>query len=149
MPRIERSASVSWEGNVARGTGLITGETGAFVELPFSLPTRIGAVAGKTSPEELLAAAHGGCLSMSLASELTSAGSPPERLDVQVKIVMDEVPGQGHLVVASEVDVRARVPGIEEERFEAAVRAADDGCSFSALIRASASVTVRARLEAT
>ena len=149
MPRIERSAAVSWEGNVARGTGLISGETGAFTELPFSLPTRLGAVAGKTSPEELLAAAHGGCLSMSLASELTSAGTPPERLDVNVKIVMDEVPGQGHLVIASEAEVVARVPGIDEARFEAAVRAADAGCSFSALIRASASVTVRAQLEST
>ena len=149
MPRIERSASISWEGNVARGEGLITGETGAFAELPFSLPTRLGAVAGKTSPEELLAAAHGGCLSMSLAGELASAGTPPERLEVNVKIVMDEVPGKGHLVVASEADVVARVPGIDADRFDAVVAAADAGCSFSALIRASASVTVRARLEAT
>jgi organic hydroperoxide reductase OsmC/OhrA len=61
--------------------------------------------------------------------------------------VMDEVPGKGHLVVASEADVVARVPGIDAERFDAVVAAADAGCSFSALIRASASVTVRARLE--
>jgi lipoyl-dependent peroxiredoxin len=148
VPRIERSATVSWEGNLARGEGLITGETGAFAELPFSLPTRLGAVAGKTSPEELLAAAHGGCLSMSLAGELTSAGMPPERLEVNVKIVMDEVPGKGHLVIASEAEVVARVPGIDAERFDAVVAAAYAGCSFSALIRASASVTVRARLEA-
>jgi lipoyl-dependent peroxiredoxin len=147
VPRIERSATVSWEGNLARGEGLITGETSAFAELPFSLPTRLGAVAGKTSPEELLAAAHGGCLSMSLAGELTSAGMPPERLEVNVKIVMDEVPGKGHLVIASEAEVVARVPGIDAERFDAVVAAADAGCSFSALIRASASVTVRARLE--
>lgn len=148
MPRIERSATTTWEGNVARGTGSITGETGAFAELPFSLPTRLGAVAGKTSPEELLAAAHGGCLAMSLASELTSAGSPPERLDVQVRIVMDEVTGKGHLVVASEVEILARVPGIDATRFDAAVAAADAGCSFSALIRATAAVNVEARLEA-
>ncbi|MBA3844724.1 MAG: osmotically inducible protein OsmC, partial [Actinobacteria bacterium] len=51
MPRIERSADVSWEGNATRGQGLITAETGAFNELPFALPTRIGAAAGKTSPE--------------------------------------------------------------------------------------------------
>jgi len=146
MPRIERSATTTWEGNVARGTGSITGETGAFADLPFSLPTRLGAVAGKTSPEELLAAAHGGCFAMSLASELTSAGSPPERLDVQVQIVMDEVPGKGHLVVLSKVDVAARVPGLDGPRFDAAVAAADAGCSFSALIRATASVDVEARL---
>jgi osmotically inducible protein OsmC len=75
MPRIERTAHVTWEGNVARGRGHISGDTGAFSELPFSLPTRIGAAEGKTSPEELLAAAHGGCITMSLASELSQAGT--------------------------------------------------------------------------
>jgi len=149
VPRIERTASVSWEGNVARGTGLASGDTGSFSELPFSLPSRLNAESGKTSPEELLAAAHGGCLAMSIASELTQAGSPPERLDVKVRIVMDEVAGKGHLIVGSEVDVDARVPGFDEARFDALVRSADEGCPFSHLIRATASVTVRARLNAT
>src|SRR3954467_13557418 len=99
MPRIERTAEVVWEGNVARGAGHITAGTGAFTELPYSLPTRIGAAEGKTSPEELLAAAHAGCLTMSIASELTSAGTPPDRLEVTVKIVMDEVEGEGHQIV--------------------------------------------------
>src|SRR5438270_12022067 len=103
MPRIERSAHITWEGNVARGVGHITGDTGAVAELPFSLPTRIGAAEGKTSPEELLAAAHGGCITMSLASELTQAGTPPASLDVHTQIVMDEVEGQGHQIVASHV----------------------------------------------
>ena len=80
MPRIERSADVVWEGNVARGQGHLTAGTGAFSELPFSLPSRISATAGKTSPEELLAAAHAGCLTMSLGTELTTDGTPPGRL---------------------------------------------------------------------
>ena len=148
MPRIERSAAVSWEGNVARGIGAISAETGAFDALPFSLPTRIGQAEGKTSPEELLAAAHGGCLAMSLASELTQAGSPPERLDVRTRIVMDEVPGKGHLIVASDVQIDATVPGLEESRFTELVRAADSGCSFSTLLRdADASVSVSATLK--
>jgi len=71
VPRIERSAKVTWEGNVARGIGTISADTGAFAALPFSLPTRIGAAEGKTSPEELLAAAHAGCFAMGLANELT------------------------------------------------------------------------------
>src|SRR5438552_11861629 len=98
MPKIERSASITWEGNVARGAGHISGDTGAFSGLPFSLPTRIGQAEGKTSPEELLAGAHGGCITMSLASELTQAGTPPGRLDVTCRIVMDEVEGQGHQI---------------------------------------------------
>jgi organic hydroperoxide reductase OsmC/OhrA len=63
-----------------------------------------------------------------------------------VRIVMDEVPGQGHLVVGSEVEIAARVPGLEQERLDELVETADAGCPFSALLRASASVTVRARL---
>ncbi|HVM68262.1 MAG TPA: OsmC family protein, partial [Gaiellaceae bacterium] len=122
--------------------------------LPLSAFSRDGSENGSSlkepvSPEELLAAAHGGCLAMSIASELTQAGSPPERLDVKVRIVMDEVAGKGHLIVGSEVDVDARVPGFDEARFDALVRSAAEGCPFSHLIRATASVTVRARLNAT
>ena len=60
MPRIERKAQIVWEGNVARGAGSITAASGAFTDLPYSLPSRIGQPEGKTSPEELLAAAQGG-----------------------------------------------------------------------------------------
>ena len=146
MPRIERSADVSWEGNVARGEGLITAESGAFSELPFSLPTRIARVAGKTSPEELLAAAHAGCYSTSLAGEIARAGGTVERLDVSCTITLDEVEGKGHLIVSSELDVRARAEGIDQAGLEQVARKADEGCTFSALIRASASVSVRAEI---
>jgi osmotically inducible protein OsmC len=146
MPRIERSADVSWEGNVARGEGLITAETGAFADLTFSLPSRIGSTAGKTSPEELLAAAHAGCLTMSLATELTEAGTPPTRLDVTCTIVMDEVEGQGHQIVGSNVTISATVEGSSDDEVDAAVGRADEGCPFSQLLkRAGADVTVSRR----
>jgi lipoyl-dependent peroxiredoxin len=147
MPRIERTAEVAWEGTLARGSGQVTAGTGAFSELPISLPSRIGAPEGKTSPEELLAAAHAGCLATGIAGELSKAGTPPERLTISARVVMDEVVGKGHLVVASEVDVRGRVPGIDAAAFERAVAEADEGCPFSTLIKATASVTVRAHLE--
>jgi osmotically inducible protein OsmC len=148
MPRIERVAAVSWEGNLARGTGAISAETsGAFTELPYSLPTRVGAAEGRTSPEELLAAAHAGCYAMSLASELTDAGTPPQRLDVHCRVVMDEVEGDGHRIVASELTAVGRVPGADPQAFERASAAADAGCPFSHLVRASATVTVSAALE--
>jgi osmotically inducible protein OsmC len=129
MPRIERSAEIVWEGNLARGAGTISGATGAFTGLPYSLPTRIGAAEGKTSPEELLAAAHGGCLTMSIAGELTQAGTPPERLDVTVTIVMDEVEGEGHQIVASHVTLSG------DEVPDDVLQRADEGCPFSALLR--------------
>lgn len=147
MPRIERSASITWEGNVARGNGAISAGTGAFSALPFSLPTRIGAAEGKTSPEELLAAAHGGCITMSLASELSSAGTPPTRLDVSCRIVMDEVEGQGHQIVASHVELRAAADGVDDAALQAAVGNADESCPFSQLLkRAGADVQVTASL---
>jgi osmotically inducible protein OsmC len=142
VPRIVREADVSWDGNLARGTGALTAATsGAFSGLPYSLPTRVGQAEGRTSPEELLAAAHGGCFTMSLAGELTKAGTPPGRLDVRCTITMDEVEGRGHLVIHSALDVRAGVPDLDTERFAAAVAAAHEGCSFSSLLR-DAGVTV-------
>jgi lipoyl-dependent peroxiredoxin len=143
MPRIERSAEVVWEGNVARGSGTLNADTGAFSGLPFTLASRVASPEGKTSPEELLAAAHAGCFTMSLASELVRAGTPPGTLDVRVKIVMDEVEGQGHQIVGSEVSVRAELEGVDGAGLDAAIADADEGCPFSALLRrAGANVTI-------
>ena len=147
MPRIERRAEVVWEGNVARGVGSISAGTGAFTALPFSLPTRIGQAEGKTSPEELLAAAHGGCLAMALAGELTGAGTPPGRLDVSCLIVMDEVEDQGHQVVASRVEAVVAAEGLDDAGLQDALARADEGCPYSALLkRAGVEVHVSARL---
>ena len=148
MPRIERTADVAWEGNLARGEGRISaGSSGAFAGLAYSNAARIGDPEGKTSPEELLAAAHGGCFTMSLAGELTALGHPPERLETSCRIVMDEVEGQGHQIVGSQVTVTATVAGIDEATFEKAVTLADEGCPFSALLkRSGAEVEIQAEL---
>ena len=135
MPRIERGATLTWEGNLARGEGHVSGDTGAFTELAFSLPTRIGQAEGKTSPEELMAATHGGCITMALAGELTQGGTPPGRLDVSVRIVMDEVEGQGHQVVASHVEMTAAADGLDDDALQDAVAKADEGCPYSQLLR--------------
>lgn len=148
MPRAAREAEVVWEGSSARGRGSITGvSSGAFAALPYSEPTRVGAPEGETSPEELVAAAHAGCFAMSLAAELTRARKPPERLVVRAEIVLDEVEGVGHRIVSSRLVVRARVPGIEQDAFRAAVDDAHAGCTISALVRASAEVSIDAELQ--
>jgi len=147
MPHIERTAHVGWDGNLARGAGTLDAASGAFARLPFSLPSRIGDPGGKTSPEELLAAAHGGCLTMSVAGELTAAGTPPGRIDVACTIVMDEVEGQGHQIVGSRVEIVARVDGVDDAALQAAVAKAHVSCPFSQLLeRAGATVTITARL---
>lgn len=147
MPRIERSARIVWEGNAARGSGTLSGGSGAFEELGFSLPTRIGKPEGKTSPEELLAAAHAACYAMSLAGELAGAGTPPERLDVQATVTLDQVEDGSHRIVASELLARARVTETDAETLNRLAAAASEGCPFTKLIEASATVTVNATLE--
>jgi osmotically inducible protein OsmC len=135
VPRIVREAEIDWQGTTARGSGVVTAlSTGSF-ELPSTIASRIAVEQGKTSPEELLAAAHGGCFTMSLAGELTGAGTPPERLDVHCTVTMDEVEDKGHLIVRSALDVHATVPGVEAPALEAAVEAADRECPFSTLLR--------------
>jgi lipoyl-dependent peroxiredoxin len=146
MPRVTRSADVVWEGNLARGTGSISAGTGAFTALPYSLATRVEDPAGATSPEELLAAAHAGCWAMSLAGELTRLGIAAERLDVTATVVLDEVEGQGHRIVRSDIDATAAAPGLSGDTLARAAEAAEAGCTFSALVRASGEVAVQTRL---
>src|SRR5271167_4570175 len=149
MPHIERTTAVVWEGNLARGAGSLSAvSSGAFAALPFSLASRVAAPEGKTSPEELLAAAHGGCFAMSLAGELSSLDYPPTQLRLECRVVMDEVEGQGHQIVGSHVTVLATVPCAGPETLARAVELADAGCPFASLLRrAGASVEVQASLE--
>jgi osmotically inducible protein OsmC len=147
VPKIERTSEITWDGNLARGAGAMSAGSGAFSELGYSLPARIGQPEGKTSPEELLAAAHGGCLTMGLAGELSGGDTAPGRLDVTCRIVMDEVEGRGHQIVASHVEIVAAVDGLDDPGLQAAVAKADEGCPFSELLRrAGAEVHVSARL---
>ena len=115
--------------------------------LPVTIASRIGDPEGKTSPEELVAAAHATCYTTSLGGELARAGMPPERLDVRCTITMDQVESGDHRIVASDILATGSVPGADAESFARIAAVADAGCSMSALIRASAAVTVEANLE--
>ena len=145
----DRTAKVTWAGSLMEGAGRIEGvDSGAFGPLDVTWASRAEEPEGRTSPEELLAAAHGGCFTMSLAGELTGAGTPPGRLDVHCRITMDEVEGRGHLIVHSALEVHASVPELSEDAFAAAVEAAHSGCSFSTLLRdAGVSIDIQTTLE--
>jgi osmotically inducible protein OsmC len=147
MPRITREAEIVWEGSIARGAGVVSGTSSGAFALPTTIASRVGDPAGKTSPEELLAAAHATCYVTSLGSELARAGTPPERLEVHCSLTIDEVEGIGHRVVLSVLSARGVVPGSDAAAFAQAASLADDGCTMSALIRASATVTVEAILK--
>jgi osmotically inducible protein OsmC len=146
MPRIVRQAEVVWEGTTARGSGVVTAQSSGAFALPTTIASRVGDPEGKTSPEELLAAAHATCFVTSLGSELARAGTPPERLEVRCTITMDEVGDLGHRIVSSAIAATGVAPGCDAAGFAQCAEAADAGCPFSALIKASATVTVEARL---
>ena len=148
MPRIVREADVVWEGTVSRGSGVVTATSSRAFELAITIASRVGDPEGKTSPEELLAAAHASCFVTSLGGELARARTPPERLEVHCRITMDEVEGMGHRIVSSAITANGWVPDCDAAAFAQAAEAADAGCSFSALLKASATVTIEATLDA-
>lgn len=144
----ERQADAVWTGDVARGTGTVTlASSGAAGPLPVSLPARTQAPDGRTSPEELLAAAHAGCYAMALAHVLTQAGTPPGRLEVSVRVALDHV-GEGFGITASRLTVRGEVPGLGHWGFRAAAEAAERSCPVSAALRGRAEVVLDAELPA-
>ena len=142
-----RRATVKWTGNLMSGSGLLGEVTsGAFSDLPMTWASRTEAADGRTSPEELLAAAHAGCFSMSFSSDLTKAGSPPESLDVTAEVGADRVDGKW-TVVTSKLIVRGRVPGMDQAGFRALADGAKNGCPISRAIQGHVSVSVEATLE--
>jgi lipoyl-dependent peroxiredoxin len=147
VPRIVREAEIDWEGTTARGSGVVRAASSGSFELSATIASRVEMVQGKTSPEELLAAAHAICYVTSLGSELARMGTPPERMHVRCTITMDQIESGDHRIVASHLAARAVAPGADATSLAAAAAEADAGCPFSALIRASATVTVDAVLE--
>ncbi len=124
----------------------MTAGGGAFTDLPFSIPSRISVLQGKTSPEELLAAAHASCFSMQLSSFLAKAGHPPERLEVSAEVVFRKME-VGWKVAESRLTLRARVPGISEEDFRREADRAKDGCPISGALAGNVELSLDATLE--
>ena len=140
---VQSSAKTVWEGDLAHGAGVTTPDSGAFDDVDVTWSSRTSRSAGKTSPEELLAAAHASCYSMALSHELAEAGTPPDRLEATATV--DFEPGEG--VRSSHIVVRGRVPGIDQDRFSEAARAAGEGCPISGALKGNLEITVDATLE--
>ena len=142
-----RRAEVTWEGDLAKGTGTVTNVTsGQFSNLPVSWAARTEQPGGKTSPEELLAAAHASCYAMALSAGLGRAGTPPQRLDVSAEVTFDRVDG-GWRVTSSKLRVRGQVPGSNADQFRQAAEAAKDGCPISQALKGNVQLSVEASLE--
>jgi len=115
-------------------------------ETSVSWAARTGTAAGLTTPEELLAAAHAACYSMALSAGLGRMQKPPQRLAVTASATFDKV-GDGWKVTTMELSVVGTVPGLSASEFEAAAKAAGEGCPISGVMKGNVAVSVRARLE--
>ncbi len=139
----ERTMSTTWRGNLTEGSGTIhPAGSGAFGALDVTWASRAEEPNGKTSPEELIAAAHSACFSMALSAGLAKNGTPAEQLDTSATLTF--VPGEGIVKVA--LSVRGSVPGIEEGAFVAAAEAAKLGCPVSKALAAVPEITLDAAL---
>jgi osmotically inducible protein OsmC len=142
-----RRARVSWTGDLARGQGVVTAESsGLFKDAPVTWASRTERSDGKTSPEELLAAAHSSCFAMALSFGLGSAGTPPERLDVTATVTFDQVPGGGFKVKSSALEVTGKVPRIDAQAFQAAAESAKESCPISRALNGNVELSVKATL---
>ena len=142
-----RSATVTWTGTLAEGSGTVSsGTTDLFTDLPVSWSSRTEAPEGRTSPEELLAAAHASCFAMALSGGLVRGGTPPDHVHVSATVTFDRV-GESWTVTRSELDVIGVVPGLDEDAFIAAAEATRDGCPISRALAGNVELSVTAALE--
>ncbi len=139
----DRSASVVWQGDLMNGSGTIAQvPSGAFGPLDVSWASRAEEPNGKTSPEELIAAAWASCFAMALSNGLAKAGNPPEKLDTSATVTFQ--PGQG--ITKGVLTVRGTVPGMDESAFKDEAEGAKENCPVSKALAGIPDVTLEASL---
>jgi lipoyl-dependent peroxiredoxin len=139
----DRTADVTWSGSLLEGSGRIERVgSGSFGPLDVTWASRTEEPGGRTSPEELIAAAHAACFSMAFSNILAKAGTPPERLETSATVTF--VPGTG--ITKSALTVRGTVPGMDEAAFSEAAEDAKKNCPVSQALAAVPEITVDASL---
>jgi lipoyl-dependent peroxiredoxin len=139
----DRRADVTWQGSLMDGSGRIESTTsGVIGGLDVSWPSRSEEPGGKTSPEELIAAAHATCFSMALSHGLAQAGNAPDKLETSATVTFQ--PGEGITKIA--LTVRGTVPGVDEAGFQEAAQAAKENCPVSQALASVPEITLDASL---
>ncbi len=142
-----RRADVVWRGDLMSGSGTVSASSsGAFSDLPVTWASRTEEANGRTSPEELVAAAHAACFSMAFSSRLAKADRAPDELRVSATVTFEKADG-GWKVARSQLVVRGRVPGMDAETFRHEAEAAKDGCPISGALEGNVALSVEATLE--
>lgn len=145
MATIRRAEAV-WEGDLISGKGLVSAKSsGVFKDKPVSWAARTETPDGKTSPEELLAAAHASCFAMALSAGLARNKTPATRLDVSAAVTFDKA-GAGFKVTTSALEVKGVVKGLDQAGFQKAAEAAKDGCPISQALKGNIDLSVKATL---
>jgi osmotically inducible protein OsmC len=138
----QRKARASWEGNLSGGSGAVSAESsGLFSDAPVTWASRTEEPGGKTSPEELIAAAHAACFCMALSNELSKRGHTPERVTAEAVSTFENA-----AITTMQLDVTATVPGADEAQFREALQAAEGGCPVSNALRGNVDVQVNATM---
>jgi len=146
MALVERTAKITWSGDVQKGGGTLNLATsGAGGELPISLPTRAGEANGETSPEELIAASHAGCYAMAFSNVLTQAGNPPQKLEVSATVGLERE-GAGFKLSGSKLVARGTVEGVDDAQFAQYAKQAEQACPISNAIRGNVEIELDASL---
>jgi osmotically inducible protein OsmC len=144
---VTRSATATWTGDLSSGSGEVSSGTSAqFKSLPVSWASRTAEPEGRTSPEELLAAAHAACFSMAFSNNLAKAGHVAEQLEVRADVTFDKR-DEGWTVISSHLTVHGRVPGVDEATFQEVAGKAKDGCPISRALKGNVALSVDAVLE--
>lgn len=143
MAQIKRRASAQWHGTGKEGTGSLTTQSGTLKDTPYGFQARFGDGKG-TNPEELIAAAHAGCFTMATAFQLTGAGHAPESLECNATLSMDQVEG-GFKISAVHLVLKAKVPGLDNAKFQELAQGAKANCPVSKVLNAD--ITLEATLE--
>jgi osmotically inducible protein OsmC len=141
-----REARAVWNGDLLSGEGTVSGATGKFSDLPLAWSSRTEGPAERTSPEELLAAAHASCFAMAFSADLGRAGMPPRRLEVSSRVTFDKVADKW-TVVSSELNVTGDVSGADAAKFAQVAEGAKENCPISRALKGNVKLTVRANLK--
>jgi len=143
----ESRASAVWEGNLVEGHGRVSASSGVFTDLDLTWAARTNRPDPKTSPEELIAAAHAACYAMAFSHTLAEAGHAPERVSVTAVCHFTPIEGGGFSVSKMEVDVHGRVPDVDAEAFQHLAEEGERGCPVSNALRGNVEIVLRATLD--
>ena len=136
-----RTANAHWHGNLMEGTGELSTQSAVLSNTQYSFKTRFADGNG-TNPEELLAAAHAGCFSMALSGQLGAAGMTAQSIDTTATLTLDKTDA-GFSITAIHLDVKAKIPGADQAKFDEAAQNAEKGCPVSRVLKATITMTAQ------